>query len=102
MRTMNDNCTYDGDRESVLIAYVYGEIDPADRDMFERHLAACGICRHEVSELRAARLDLGAWQPPDATIPWAAPDEHRTAARWLNGAPVWAQVAAAVLVAGVA
>ena len=33
-------CTYSGDREAMLMAYLYDEIQPADREGFESHLAS--------------------------------------------------------------
>ena len=38
---MNDAlCTYDGRRDEVLVAYLYEDIDPQEREAFERHVRA--------------------------------------------------------------
>lgn len=97
MSTMN--CTYD-DREGALVEYVYGEMPPVAKAAFSAHLDLCGVCRHEVGELRAARLDLEAWQPPVTMgVPRALASPG---GRSWQDVPAWARMAAAVLVLGVA
>src|SRR5919204_4859338 len=57
-------CGYVGDRDGVLISYLYGDIDPADRASFAAHLLTCEQCRSELDELRTVRDHLGRWVPP--------------------------------------
>jgi hypothetical protein len=52
-----ENCSYSPD----LVAYLYDEIDPAGRNLFEAHLADCGMCTDEFAELSFARLDVYEW-----------------------------------------
>jgi hypothetical protein len=104
---MHTTCTYRGNREDLLVAYLYDEVDPSERAAFEEHVAACAVCRRELDELGAVRLRLGGWAPPEpvralgrATAP---PGRARTGV-WtvLGEIPAWVQVAAAVLLVGVA
>jgi putative zinc finger protein len=104
-------CTYTG-RDDVLVAYLYDEIEPAERLAFSAHLAACGRCRSELTELRGVRSTLSAWTPPEparvglgreasSADPRAAGLAPRAAGQWWRDIPAWAQVAAALLVLGV-
>ena len=113
-----------GDPEA-LAGYLYGEIDPAEKDGVERHLAGCEICASEIEGLRGTRTRLAAWAPPEATLGFrivsdvaetpaaaSAPTSARQAARrpapvatsprwwrWtgVTAMPAWAQAAAAVM-----
>lgn len=42
-----------------LSEYLDGELDPADREALERHLAQCADCRRALAELRAVVARLG-------------------------------------------
>ena len=99
-------CTYP-DRGERLIAYLYDDIEPAERTAFDAHVAACGRCRRELAELRGVRSTLSAWAPPEprATSPESRAAGHEPRATshgaWWHDVPAWAQVAAALLVLGV-
>jgi len=98
-------CGFAGDREAALIAYVYDDISPAERTAFESHLASCARCRSELNGLDGVREQLVRWTPPEAGFTpvarhVAAMPEHQPA--WWREMPVWTQVAAAMLVFGVA
>ena len=88
------------DDKDRLIAYLYGEDTPADREAVEAHLARCAVCAAELAGLRGVRTHLAEWQPPEVDLGFrvvretAAPAPGR---RWW-APPVWAQAAAAVLV----
>jgi hypothetical protein len=98
---MNSDCSFIGDREDVLIGYVYGEIDPAERAVFEAHLPSCAACRQEIAELRTVRTELARWTPPAFERLMHPPaDVART--RWWQEVPFWAQTAAAMLFLGAA
>ncbi len=97
-------CTYP-DRDAVLVAYLYDDIDPAERVAFDTHVMTCLRCRSELADLRGVRETLGRWAPPEPVRAFTsrdrrAPDPARRAA-WWRDIPVWAQVAAAMLVLGV-
>ena len=106
-------CGYPGDREATLMAYLYEDIAPADRAAFEQHLTTCARCRGELNGLVDVRAQLARWSPPDLNL---APPGRRPSfvsempslqpprARWslAREIPRWAQIAAALLVVGVA
>jgi hypothetical protein len=97
-------CLYP-DREAVLVAFLYDDIDAADRVAFETHITTCLPCRSELAELRGVRTTLGQWVTPESSVtshqsPIAGHRPPITAA-WWHGVPVWAQLAAAMLVLGV-
>jgi hypothetical protein len=106
-------CAYGANRDETLVAYLYGDIAPAERAAFESHLATCSTCHDELEELGGVRRQLSRWAPPElrttVRVPTApsvfAPGPGIAAGaprkRW-DEVPVWAQVAAAVLVLGAA
>jgi hypothetical protein len=51
-----------------LVAFLYDECDPIERVAIERHLIGCSACAGEVASLRAVRLDLQGWTPPDVAL----------------------------------
>src|SRR6185436_15559786 len=112
-------CGYTADRDETLTAYLYGEIDPAQRITFEGHIATCERCRKELADLQSVRLRLQEWQAPELARPFVripagvaihadlstiastgGSDVPRARAR-MRDLPVWAQTAAALLVLGV-
>ncbi len=60
--TMNDinRCP----NHELLVAYLYDECEPAERESFATHLALCASCAEELQGLRDARVHLAAWSPP--------------------------------------
>jgi hypothetical protein len=102
------------DDKPTLIAYLYGEVEPAVRSSVDAHLAACAACAGEVRALGDVRAGLEQWAPPDAELGFAIvrrsdvgrrdsdfPVATATVlrpARWWTTVPAWAQAAAAVLV----
>jgi putative zinc finger protein len=102
-------CGYTADRDETLVAYLYGEIDPAQRSAFEAHIATCDRCRHELVEMQGLRDQLQDWKVPE-TRPIGrdlhnetleAASSRRISSWKLHEVPAWAQVAAALLVLGV-
>jgi anti-sigma factor RsiW len=109
-------CGYTADRDETLVAYLYGDLDPAQRATFDAHITTCERCRHEVADLQHVREQLQLWTAPEASSPLAVPipasadalssmsasgpmpRQKRSA---LRDIPAWAQVAAAMLVLGV-
>lgn len=101
------HCIY-SDREDALVAYLYDDIDADARVAFETHIATCEPCRTELAELRGVRSTLTHWATPDSDRvrrPSFVVDMQSARAdresRWWHHVPVWAQVAAAMLVLGV-
>ena len=87
-----------------LIAYLYGEDAPDERDAVEGHLASCRACAAEIDGLRAARERLAEWQTPEVDLGFRV---VRDAAPVRTGwrVPAWAArpaAAALVLAAGAA
>ncbi len=92
------SCTYPGDREQALIAYLYDDIEAAERAAFEAHLPACGRCTRDLAALGGVRRQLARWQPPQFTI---QNSQFTKREAWWRAVPAWAQVAAALLFLGV-
>jgi hypothetical protein len=100
-------CTYPGDRDGALVAYLYDDITPPDRAAFESHLAACSACTRELASLAEVREQLARWTPPDLRAavgrpPAAGGSPAGDRRRWWEELPAWARLAAALLVLGVA
>jgi len=86
------HCIYP-DRESVLVAYLYDDVDAVQRVAFETHVATCEPCRTELVDLRAVRSRLAEWAAPEsASRSHQSPVSSRQS-RWWHDVPVWAQVA---------
>jgi hypothetical protein len=107
------SCLYSDQREEMLIAYLYDDVDPGERSAFQSHLLTCVRCRDEVGALRSVRTRLSRWAPPEPSFTIAgrqpgaelrdAHSHHADARLWTRLAemPVWTQVAAAMLCLGV-
>jgi anti-sigma factor RsiW len=83
------------DDKERLVAYLYDEIGDVERAALERHLATCASCAAEIEELRAVRVDLGRWQPPDVELGFRVVREAAPAARAWWRPPVWVPTALA-------
>jgi anti-sigma factor RsiW len=88
------NRYYCDDKER-LVTFLYGETSDRERAEVEAHLAGCVKCAEEVDELRAVRVDLAAWQPPEAELGFRIVREPVTASRRWWPVPAWAPVAMA-------
>lgn len=92
-------------REEFLVAYLYDDLLPDERQSFTAHLSRCHECRAELDDLRDVRSDLVHWAPPSpARVLTFSPVPARRSRVWsaLAEIPAWTQVAAALLVLGVA
>jgi hypothetical protein len=103
-------CIYPN-RDAVLAGYLYDDIDKADRVAFESHLATCRWCDDELASLRGVRETLAQWAPPEPARAFShqsavfshqplTTDHRPPTTGWWHTVPVWAQVAAAMLVLG--
>ena len=107
---MDTKCTYRGNRDEMIVAYLYDAIESGDRADFEAHIAGCIACRLELSELGAVRAQLAAWAPPEPAAGWVASrgaygGTQKIGRGWtarIGEMPAWAQVAAAMVLLGVA
>ncbi|MGE0866739.1 MAG: anti-sigma factor [Vicinamibacterales bacterium] len=108
------------DDKATLVAYLYNEIEVADRQRVEEHLRECAACESEVGALAAVRTELTQWAPPNAELGFtivrnnsvrkdveepaaalaAETSPNRPGQGW-SSVPVWAQALAAVLVLAV-
>ena len=96
------SCT-DKDKEALL-AYLYDECGPADREQVEAHMATCRRCADEVQAFRAVRESLDTWTVPEPPLGLRIVSErdasHRP--RWMDVLrPAWGLAAAAGVVLGV-
>ena len=97
-------CSYGGDRDGAIVAFLYDDADDsgAERARFKLHLPACARCQAEIAALRGVRSQLARWSPPEpASIPQSNPPSAIRNPQWWRQAPLWAQVAAALLFLGV-
>lgn len=83
--------------KELLVAYVYDELQGAERKAFQHHLVSCLECREEVQGLRATRGYLASWTAPETTLDLTMPGTASRAARGFRIAPGWALAAAATL-----
>jgi putative zinc finger protein len=97
-------CTFER-RGEFLVAYLYDDLPPDERQSFTAHLSRCRVCRAELDDLRDVRSDLVHWAPPSPArvLTFSQVPAHRSRV-WsaLAEIPAWTQVAAALLVLGVA
>ncbi len=83
----NNNLTCGSEGE--LVAYLYAEATPAERERFESHLLACTACTDDFAEMSEARFSVFEWQKkefaPMATPSIVIPYEKARAAGWSFG-----------------
>lgn len=86
--------------KELLLAYLYDELPPSDRQAFDRHLGSCVDCREEVDGLRGTRTHLMSWAPPEPDLGFQIVRSASVAAppaRWWRASPAWGLAAAAML-----
>lgn len=87
--------------KELIVGYLYDELPAADRQAVEAHVGTCAECRLELEELRATRLHLALWAPPEPELGFrvirggSAPAQALPRRRLL---PAFAFAAAAVIV----
>jgi hypothetical protein len=93
------------DSKDLLVGFLYGELDVAERRSFQSHLAFCAECRDELADLRATRGQIASWTPPEPDFGFhivRGPAAPPAPAPRFRVAPAWGLAAAAVLVLGIA
>jgi hypothetical protein len=96
---------------AALVGYLYGECDPVEHAAIEAHVTVCAACAAELAALGSTRVQLGAWTPPEAELGFVITRRHApTAAKpapvvrpgpstwFVRPLPVWAQMAAALVI----
>lgn len=93
------------DEGASLVAYLYDECEPGEREAVAAHLATCAACTAELQALKDTRRMMPAWAPPEAALGFQMTAKHdapatvlRPARWWQRPLPAWAQAAAAVLI----
>lgn len=79
-----------------LVAYLYGELAPAEARSFEEHLTACENCRQDIEEFRSVRQALSLWEvneAPRVVLPLRT-SFWQTLVQALRAAPVWGKLLA--------
>lgn len=115
------NETFQCGDHGALIAYLYDECAPGEREVVATHLAGCESCAREIAGLTSTRQALAAWAPPaidlglqitrkvDAevaappgtVVAFKRPQDQRVEAAlpwWKAPLPAWAQAAAALVI----
>ena len=98
----------------ALVAYLYDECEPGERELIAAHITRCATCASEIDTLGATRRTLAAWTPPEMALGFQITRAHdaRPAANqpvagkvlepkiawWRAPLPAWAQAAAAVVI----
>lgn len=56
------------DNKDLILGYVYDELSPDERQAFTDHVSRCPECQIELEELRATRMHLALWSPPEPNL----------------------------------
>jgi anti-sigma factor RsiW len=78
-------------KADILLAYCARTLDPAAKDLLERHMAGCEACRRFADEQRAVWSALDVWTPAPVSENFDARLYARIAAE--ERAPWWRQLA---------
>jgi hypothetical protein len=93
-------CNYP-ERDELLVSFLYDDIDSSEQAAFGLHLSGCRYCQEDLSALRGVRSTLSTWAPPEPAVSrLGGRVPGREPRSWWRDMPAWAQVAAALFVAG--
>jgi hypothetical protein len=101
---MSDRVCAFENRDEAIVGYLYDDLEPGEKRVFEDHVISCAACRTELAALRGVRSDLARWAPPGpARVLTFDPGPRRRPRVWaaLADIPTWVQVAAALVVLGI-
>ena len=107
---MND--TFQCGDPGALVAYLYDECEPGERELIAAHITRCATCASEIDALGATRRTLAAWTPPELALGFQITRAHDVGpaadqparvlepkiAWWRAPLPAWAQAAAALVI----
>ena len=81
--------------QSLLVAYLDGEVTPSERTLIQAHLSNCTVCQQELTLLSTARSQVRSMLQRQAvhagqyrSTPARAHINHPRSPRWLNAAIV--------------
>jgi len=95
--------------KTLLVSYLYGECNDAERRTYEEHLTECVDCTADVAELRGVRSSLSEWEAPERALGFRIVSEQQHMAPEVGESPTsvgvwrtwtlpwWLQTSAAVL-----
>jgi putative zinc finger protein len=95
--------TFECGDTDALVAYLYEECEPEEREVIAAHLVLCASCSSEIEGLGWTRRRLAAWAPPTPELGFriAVPAVEPRLPWWRAPLPAWAQAVAAVAIFGV-
>jgi len=87
-------------RENDLIAFLYGELNDAELQTFERHLHECPACSHELAALGLIRESVVNWRNESlggglTRVAQEKPSALRALREFFNLSPLWMKGAVA-------
>jgi anti-sigma factor RsiW len=56
------------DNKELIVGYVYDELSPEERQALTAHVSGCPDCQVELEDLRATRMHLSLWAPPEPDL----------------------------------
>lgn len=82
-----------------LVAYLYGELAPAQTRSFEEHMRECASCRRDVEDFRSVRQMLSVWEVNEAprVIVQVKESFWQTLAQVFRTAPAWGKLLAGAM-----
>ena len=94
-------------RENDLMAFLYGELDPKERQLFDRHIGDCPACQTQLQSFTNIRESVIAWRNETLSALWtpvedATPAVHQprpsalaALREFFNLSPLWMKGAVA-------
>lgn len=56
------------DNKELIVGYVYDELSPEEHQALTAHVSGCPECQIELEDLRATRMYLSLWAPPEPDL----------------------------------
>lgn len=82
-----------------LVAYLYGELAPAQTRSFEEHMRVCASCRQDVEDFRSVRQALSLWEVNEVprVIVQVKASFWQTLVQVFRVAPAWGKLLAGAM-----